>query len=187
MNRISRGTIWTGVVAGAALFAVILLLAQSEAQEKPREVRETTAPEPRVYRRAGGNVLPSPGRNRFAMEPKEQAAEGERTTKIRTLRDAFAKSENEADRKKITDELAALVAEQFDLRQKWRDRELKELEAELARLRGIHDKRGKQKDLIVQEHTRQLLREAEGLGWGDENGPVNATGAGDPLPELRDH
>jgi hypothetical protein len=50
---------------------------------------------------------------------------------------------------------------------------IKELEAQIKRLREIHQRREQQKDRIVADRLQQLLRDADGLGWGTEDaGPV---------------
>jgi hypothetical protein len=65
-------------------------------------------------------------------------------------------------------ELSRPVEAQFLLRQEVRAKELKELEEQVKRLRAIHEQRAAEKDRIVQDRVRQLLRDSTGLGWGSD-------------------
>jgi hypothetical protein len=78
------------------------------------------------------------------------------------LRDA-----NEETRMKAGEKLNGKVAEQFDVRQRMRERQLAALEEQVQRLRKTHNERGMQRDRIVNDRVQQLVREAQGLGWGD--------------------
>jgi hypothetical protein len=57
----------------------------------------------------------------------------------------------------------------FDLRQKQRVMELDAMEKELNRLRAVHERREAEKEKIVIDRVQQLVREKEGLGWGDDS------------------
>ena len=61
--------------------------------------------------------------------------------------------------------LNALLAGQFDEAQKSRETDLAALEAKVARLRELHDKRAAAKTEIVARRADTLLRAADGLGW----------------------
>lgn len=78
----------------------------------------------------------------------------------------------DADRAKLQQTIAELVAQQFDVRQSLRQRELEELTAQITRLRSLHDQRAAQKDRIVADRVSQVTRDAEGLGWGDDEAGV---------------
>ncbi len=71
------------------------------------------------------------------------------------------------ERERLTNEIGKTVASQFDVRQRLREKELQQLADQLERLRNIHRQRAEQKDRIVKDHVEQLLRDADGLGWGD--------------------
>lgn len=72
-----------------------------------------------------------------------------------------------AERKKIEETITGTVNNQFDARQNLRQIELDELAARLKRLRELHDERAAQRDRIVGDRVQQVLRDADGLGWGD--------------------
>ncbi len=83
---------------------------------------------------------------------------------------------DEAERAELQQQIAAEVAQQFEVRQSIRERELEQLSAQIVRLRTLHDQRTAQKDRIVNDRVNQVLRDAVGLGWGDD-----AAGVGDAL------
>jgi hypothetical protein len=64
--------------------------------------------------------------------------------------------------------ITKLVSEQFEARQKARDTELKQLEANLKKLRDTHAKRESEKDVIIRDRVRQITRDSDGLGWGED-------------------
>jgi hypothetical protein len=84
------------------------------------------------------------------------------------------KSAEGANKETVLTKLKSAVGEQFDNRQVGKAKELKALEEQLAKLKEIHAKRSQQRDQIVTERVQQLLREAEGLGWGSDS--TDATG-----------
>jgi hypothetical protein len=65
------------------------------------------------------------------------------------------------------------VAKQFDRRQDARARELKQLEDQVDKLRRLHERRTEARTEIVRDRVNQLLRQADGLGWG---APEEVTG-----------
>jgi hypothetical protein len=77
-------------------------------------------------------------------------------------------AQNEADRAKIEQSLQALLKEQFQARLETNEKEISQLEAEVKRLRGQVELRRKKQDEIIEFRLTQLLREAQGLGWGTE-------------------
>ena len=87
---------------------------------------------------------------------------------VRRLMDHYRATKDENERARIAKELPGLIAMQFDARQEARERELKQLEDQLQKLKELHAKRGQQKEQIIDERVRQLLREADGLGWGSD-------------------
>jgi hypothetical protein len=97
------------------------------------------------------------------------------------------KASEGANKESVLTKLKSAVGEQFDGRQEAKAKELKALEEQLAKLKEIHTKRTQQRDQIVAERVQQILREAEGLGWGSDSS--DATGMlrfpGSKLPMFR--
>lgn len=88
---------------------------------------------------------------------------------LKSAREAVARYRGAADdeeRNKLEAALRVIVAQHFDVHQKRRQLDLEELEAQVQRLRRLHKKREAAKDQIVGDRVSQLLRDAEGLGWG---------------------
>ena len=100
-------------------------------------------------------------------DPRSQA-DYEHDAQMRKLLADYSQTEDEKQRAKVLDELTKVVSEQFDARQEVRERELKELEEQVRKLRDLQQRRAKEKDQIIRDRVRQLLRDVDGLGWGDE-------------------
>lgn len=88
---------------------------------------------------------------------------------IRELIDAYRQHDGQNEKTRIAEALPDLVAKQFDARQLARENELKQLEEQLRKLQELHQLRAKQRDQIIQERVRRLLRDADGLGWGSDD------------------
>jgi hypothetical protein len=99
----------------------------------------------------------------------QQQEESHREEQIHKLLEKYKGTKSQDDREATVKELDKILADQFDARQKERETELKQLEEQLKELRSIHDKRKEQKDTIVRERLRQLIREADGLGWNNQS------------------
>lgn len=93
--------------------------------------------------------------------------------------EAYRLTDDEDEKARIVKALPDVVAKQFDARQLAREGELKQLENQLRKLHEIHQLRARQRDQIIEERVRQLLRDADGLGWGsDDELQSSATGYG---------
>ena len=86
----------------------------------------------------------------------------------------YSSTTDEAERTSLAASLHATVAKQFAARQVHRLKELQRLEEQLARLRSIHQRRDQERGRIVDARVQQLLRDADGLGWGSEGDSSNA-------------
>jgi hypothetical protein len=91
---------------------------------------------------------------------------------IKAIRDLVSKYQHADEshkREDIREELSKVIAKHFEVRQQIRARELEELEAQVSRLRELHNRREQEKEQIVRDRLQQLLRDAEGLGWGADD------------------
>ena len=79
----------------------------------------------------------------------------------------YAQTEDQDARAKQRDEIAKGLDQIFDIRQEHRVNELKALEARVQKLRATLDQRATSKNEILKNRLDYLLREADGLGWGD--------------------
>lgn len=123
------------------------------------QVRTISGPEGpmSVYEFASQNVIPG--------YPQSQE---ERDLEIKThdLVVRYKEMKNEVERKALFDDLSEVVTKQFNLRQKSRNDELKQLEEQLKKLQAIQEKRESARAEIIGERVNQLLLESEGLSWG---------------------
>jgi hypothetical protein len=78
-------------------------------------------------------------------------------------------AKDESARAAARDKLAKVLSQQFDQRQKRREEEIAQIEARVQKLRETLRKRAEAKERIVSSRLDQLLRDAEGLGWGDDD------------------
>ena len=93
--------------------------------------------------------------------------------------EAYRLTDDQDEKARIIKALPDVVAKQFDARQLAREGELKQLEDQLRKLQEVHQRRARQRDQIIEERVRQLLRDADGLGWGsDDELQSSATGYG---------
>jgi hypothetical protein len=94
----------------------------------------------------------------------------------------YKSTEDESERSKIAKELTVIAGEEFDARQAARDKEIDKLELQVKRLRESQARRASEKEEIVKDHVRLLLRSASGLGWssdGEESGTAAPNGRPD--------
>jgi hypothetical protein len=79
----------------------------------------------------------------------------------------YARNEDQNTRKQQRDEIAKALDRIFDIRQERRMEELETLEERVQKLRGTLETREKLKSDILKNRLDYLIREADGLGWGD--------------------
>jgi len=77
----------------------------------------------------------------------------------------IVEAKTDAEKDKLKDKLKETLNKQFDDRQKRHEKELEALEAQVKKLKEMVSKRQENKKEIIEERTKQLEREAKGLGW----------------------
>ena len=110
-----------------------------------------------------------------------QKADREHAESTRTLLARYQKSSDQDERKELSEELEKVITEHFEIRQKIRAHELEELNEQIRRLQALHDRREQDKSQIIGDRMRQLLRDAEGLGWGPNDVTRTTQTFGDTL------
>ena len=129
---------------------------------------ETLKPVPDAERPARPNATFGGGGLGGVPQPFEFPAAARRSpapavaAAVEAVRDADGDAKADAAAK-----LDALLTDQFDAAQRDRETDLAALEAKVKRLRELHDKRAAAKAEIVARRAETLLREADGLGWGE--------------------
>lgn len=89
----------------------------------------------------------------------------------------YAAAEEDDKRSELRSKLSGALQQQFEIRQRMRDRDIAALEEQIKRLRELFEKREAAKDRIVEARLDQLIRAAEGLGWDANVGTAPGTTA----------
>lgn len=87
-----------------------------------------------------------------------------------TLAKQYAKAEKDDEKKDIRKKLTDVLNEQFDLQMKQQQKELEDLEKQVADLKTMLKNRADAKSAIVDRRIDQLAEEAKGLGWSTPSG-----------------
>ena len=77
----------------------------------------------------------------------------------------LAAAKSDSDRDKIKSQLAELLEKQFDQRQKRHEDEIKQLEAQIKKLKDLVEKRQENRREIISARLNQIVKESQGLGW----------------------
>jgi hypothetical protein len=77
----------------------------------------------------------------------------------------YAVAEKADEKRDIRKKLSDALSQEFDQHIKEQQKELEDLDKQIANLRSILKKRLDAKATIVERRTEQLIQEAEGLGW----------------------
>jgi hypothetical protein len=87
------------------------------------------------------------------------------------LAQQYVKATKEEDKRDIRKKLGDLLGQQFDQHTQQQQKELEELEKQIAHLRSVLKKRQDAKGTIVERRLDQLIQDAEGLGWTAPGSP----------------
>jgi len=139
------------VLIGLCLTLSVLAAVVAAQQTPP----PTTAPNPRFSKGpSGGQAEPRP-----VEDPRVEGL----------LRRWVAEEQEEA-KDAVENELRDVLRESFEERLAAHTREIEQLEETVRQLREQLQRRTEKQDEIIQFRLQQLLREAEGLGWGSSRG-----------------
>lgn len=83
----------------------------------------------------------------------------------------YVEAKKEEEKKEIRKHLTEVLSHQFDLHIQAQQKELEDLEKQIANLRTVLKKRLDAKTPIVERRLEQLIQEAEGLGWNAPGSP----------------
>jgi hypothetical protein len=118
--------------------------------------------------------MPGGGEGMLVSVPEDEHLE---TWVNQALAD-YAQTEDQAARKQQRELIAKALDQIFDIRQERRMGELETLEQRVQKLRGTLETREKLKSDILKNRLDYLIREADGLGWGDGLPAPTGFGAG---------
>ncbi len=77
----------------------------------------------------------------------------------------LVEAKTDAEKEQLKGKLKETLNKQFDDRQKRHEKEIEALEAQVKKLKEMVSKRQENKKEIIEDRTKQLEREAKGLGW----------------------
>jgi flagellar motility protein MotE (MotC chaperone) len=90
---------------------------------------------------------------------------GGRQSESMQLAQQYTKAAKPEEKQEIRKKLADLLAKQFDANLQQQQKELEDVEKQIADLRALLKKRVDAKTLITERRVDQLIQDAEGLGW----------------------
>lgn len=106
------------------------------------------------------------GRTQISDDPEARAL-NEKEQKIlddvKQIVEQYRASKDQDERANLKKKLAEATAQQFDIRQQYRELEVKRLEKELARIRESIQQRTDNREQIIKRRVAQLLHEEEDL------------------------
>jgi uncharacterized protein HemX len=159
VRNLVLGIGFAGALAGAAVFA----------QQEPARVGVVP-----VTTSAPAEAVISAGNGGFSGYYVQRTPYGAGDAQ---LAKDYVKAEKEDAKKEIRKKLTESLAKQFDQHLQQQQKELDDLEKQIATLKDVVKKRQAAKNEIVERRLEQLIRDAEGLGW-------NAPGSPRPYPNV---
>jgi hypothetical protein len=105
------------------------------------------------------------GRGEYRVDPRQ----------THRLVERWKASKQDAEREKVEGDLRNVLKREFAARLSVHEREIKELEEKVRQLRERLTLRKEKQDEIVEHRLQQILRDAQGLGWGSEGAGASAT------------
>jgi hypothetical protein len=89
----------------------------------------------------------------------------------RELAQKLAETRSEDEKRDLRKKLTDVLGQQFDARMKQQQKELEDLEKQIAKLRDTLKRRQDNKEKIVDRHIDQMVEDAQGLGWSGPGTP----------------
>jgi len=150
-------------LAMGSLLAGALLCVTAVAQ--PQDVvQETFKPSPYANHASAKEAVP------YGNIGDNQAKQYVLQSQSLELAQKYVKTEKEDEKKDLRKKLTQLLGEQFDLHLEGQQKELDELEKQVAKLKNVLKKRKDAKENIVERRLDQLVQDADGLGWNAPHG-----------------
>jgi hypothetical protein len=119
-------------------------------------------PSPADIRPPGAFSFP---RGVFYTGPGGSPEEANLAHQAEQLARQLGEAKSDSDRSKIRTQLGEVLEKQFDQRQKRHEDEIKQLEAQIKKLKDLVDKRQENRREIISARLNQIVKESQGLGW----------------------
>jgi hypothetical protein len=120
----------------------------------------------------GGYNVPAPAApyaasGVFAVRTSKEA---ELDAKVDEALNKFTSAKDDEAKQAAKKQLQGALTDLFDVRQKEREDEIKQIEERVAKLRETLKKRESMRQELIEHHLTTLIQDAEGLGWGSDAG-----------------
>ena len=157
------------LIVGSALLGGLSWVAVSEGQQ-PLSPPAVATPAPKTQS----------GVQDFRTWPMAPGARQDSSHQAVQLAQQYAKAAKEDEKKEIRKKLTEVLSQQFDQRLQQQQKEVDDLEKQIASLKDVLKKRTAAKATIVDRRIENLVQEAEGLGWNNPSSPhsMNPYGGG---------
>jgi hypothetical protein len=186
-----RKKFYFGSLLVAAICGTSVALSQVSAQNGP----DTAPGEPAALTPVGGGIVVQTGPDRpnayyapmMIGRSPGSSREGELNVKVQEALNKYTAAKDDDARQAARKQIQGALTDLFDVRQKEREEEIKQIEERVAKLRETLKKRESMRQDLIEHHLTTLIQDAEGLGWGSEGG-ISAGGmvrGGYSLPGTR--
>jgi hypothetical protein len=101
----------------------------------------------------------------FSPDPHVWSMHVNTQNQANELAKQYLKAETESDKREIRQKLTKVLDQMFDEHMTQQQKELENLEKQIADLRSLMKKRANAKSTIVDRRIDQLIQDADGLGW----------------------
>ena len=170
-----------GLLCGVVVCAASVAFGQQSAQGGA----ELAPGEPPALPPVGGGIVvqTEPGRPNAYYAPMMigrtpgSSREGELNAKVQEALTKYTAAKDDDARQAARKQIQGALTDLFDVRQKEREEEIKQIEERVAKLRETLKKRESTRQDLIEHHLTTLIQDAEGLGWGSEGG-ISAGGMG---------
>ncbi|HEV3416900.1 MAG TPA: hypothetical protein VG056_08815 [Pirellulales bacterium] len=160
------GLLSVAAICGAAVtFNSVLAQERADLQGLPTlrpPDRPTYVQRESVLDSGAGNVI------YFGSGNAENRRGAELNAKIDEALHKYTAAKDDGQRDDAKKQLQSSLTELFDIRQKEREEEIKQIEDRVAHLRDTLKKRESMRQELIDHHLTTLIQDAEGLGWGTE-------------------
>ena len=122
-----------------------------------------------------GPAQPYPPTGYTAFDAKDSGPqhEAQLNRKVGECVQQYLAAKDDDARRAARDKLQTALGDLFDVRQKEREDEIKEIEARVTKLRETLKKRESKRQELIDHHLTTLIQDAEGLGWGSDGQGAN--------------
>ncbi|HEV2971979.1 MAG TPA: hypothetical protein VGY55_18545 [Pirellulales bacterium] len=157
-----RKKLTIGLLCGAAICSAVIAFSEVFGQERPEGPVFLQKGLVEPGSRGEGNVL------YYRSLDGGNRRDAELNAKIDEQLHKYTAAKDDGERDAAKKQIQSSLTELFDIRQKEREEEIKQIEDRVAHLRDTLKKRESMRQELIDHHLTTLIQDAEGLGWGTE-------------------